>query len=590
MSNPKAVKLYQSGMAYLKKGQSSNAERAFRKSVKLDPNFADAHNDLGNTCLQQGRYREAFNAYQKALKLVPDHPGLLNNLANALIGQGEYRKALKWLDRAIEKDPAFSPAICSRGNALRRLGDNFPAVRAYRRAVELQPEHADYRYNLGKALLAIGENLEAIDCFEQVLAENRRNPRALGGLGRGLDALGDLAGAESAYREVIEIEPTNPRWHCELAVAYENHGDKEGALACLRQALEIEPGRTDLWPILARVKTFAADDPDIETMENLVANRRLPESDRAKIGFSLAKAYEDSGDFDNSIEQLLAASRQKFASFDYSMETERAFFEGIRTFFSAALVSEYGDGGCRDSSPIFILGMPRSGTSLVEQILASHHDVFGAGEIKDLANVYQTLAPSTETSIESGFPEALRNLGAEDFARIGETYIESIRKYADASAFITNKMPHNFIYVGFIRLILPEARIIHCTRNPLDNCLSLFKTDFVQGHPYSYDLRALGQYYRLYQELMAHWNQVLPGFIYEQNYESLVQDQEAQTRQLLEYCGLDWDPACLEFHQTRRRVNTASNLQVKRPIYRDSVDLWKRYEDSLQPLVSELDA
>jgi hypothetical protein len=228
--------------------------------------------------------------------------------------------------------------------------------------------------------------------------------------------------------------------------------------------------------------------------------------------------------------------------------------------------------------------MPRSGTSLVEQILASHADVFGAGEINDLAIVYESVNKSVDKESCRIFPEGLTRLDGQAFTDLGNQYVTRIRIYSSDAKFITDKMPHNFLRIGLIRAILPNARIIHCSRDPMDNCLSIFKTYLANGHPYSYDLSELGQYYRMYLELMDYWKAMLPGFVYDLNYEELVKSPREQVKNLLHHCGLPRDNACLDFHQTRRRIGTASSAQVIRPIYGNSVNLWARYEKHLDPL------
>lgn len=228
--------------------------------------------------------------------------------------------------------------------------------------------------------------------------------------------------------------------------------------------------------------------------------------------------------------------------------------------------------------------MPRSGTSLVEQILASHPDVFGAGELTDLGLV--TLLDKTPDGRDTPliFPEMIPGIDARSFTKMGRQYVARIRKYSTDAIFITDKLPHNFMRIGLIKTILPNAKIIHCTRNPMDNCLSLFKNLFSSGQRFSYDLVELGQYFSMYLDLMNYWNETLPGYIYDLSYENLVESQQQQVSNLLEHCGLPWNDACLNFHKTRRKVSTASNAQVRRPIYKDSVKLWKRYEKQLQPL------
>jgi hypothetical protein len=252
--------------------------------------------------------------------------------------------------------------------------------------------------------------------------------------------------------------------------------------------------------------------------------------------------------------------------------------------FSPEFFASHENCGDPDRTPIFILGMPRSGTSLAEQILASHPDVHGAGELGDLRKVLASVKSTEEESLSGMVPAALLDLDASAFSDLGQKYIARIRGYSADAKYITDKMPHNFMQIGLIRTILPNARVIHCTRDPMDNCLSIFKKPLANHHAYSNNMSELGQYYGLYRNLMDHWSETLPGFVYDHSYEELIKSEKEQVSRLLEFCGLDWDDACLEFHKTRRKVRTASNAQVRRPIYTDSVQLWKRYEKQLEPL------
>jgi hypothetical protein len=284
------------------------------------------------------------------------------------------------------------------------------------------------------------------------------------------------------------------------------------------------------------------------------------------------------------MEFVIKATQLKRNSYDYSVAESREQFDRIKEIFSPGFFSNHRDIGNPDRTPIFILGMPRSGTSLVEQILASHPDVFGAGELNDLWKVLTSIRTSEKEKQLWIIPEGLIELDAGVFADLGKQYITRIRKFSASAKFITDKMPHNFLRIGFIRAILPNARIIHCTRDPMDNCLSIFKNLLKNGHGYADNMPELGQYYRMYLELMDYWRVTLPGFIYDQSYEDLVISEKEQISRLLQHCGLHWDDACLDFHKTRRKIKTTSNAQVRRPIYSDSVKLWTRYEKQLEPL------
>ena len=588
MQNEKAIKHYQEGLAHYRNGKLADAERACKKAIKINPRYADAHNDLGNVYLKMGRLKESFNAYRKALNLAPNHPMLVNNIGNVLMAQGEYEKALNWLNKSIELDPDNAATHSNLGNTFRFLGESRKAAAAYKQAIELNPHQCSYSLNLGGVLIELEELDEAVECFNQVLQLDPENQKAYLGLGKALNAQGNLDQAVASYQKAISIDPANPNCYSELGGAYGDHGETDKAISALRKALEIDPKLIPAYQELTRNKKFTEADADVKAMESLFPMKETTDTKKSDLAFSLGKAYEDLGEFDKSMEFVTRAARLKRSSFDYSIEESSKYFDRIKQVFSADFFSEYADVGDPDRTPIFVLGMPRSGTSLVEQILASHPAVFGAGELYNLLSVYRSLDKSIDGPKSNTFPEALIGLGPDEFANLGKQYVASIRKYSARATFIVDKMPHNFLRIGFIRAILPNARIIHCTRAPLDNCLSLFKTDFRKGHPYSYDLGELGQYYKLYRELMDYWKTTLPGFIHDLNYEELVSHQEEQTKRLLQYCELPWDDACMNFHKTRRKIKTASNAQVVRPIYQDSVKLWKRYENYLEPLISTL--
>jgi len=584
MNNEKAVKHYEEARAYYRKGKFANAERAYKKAIKINPNYADAHNNLGNLYLERARFKEAFNEYRKALKMAPNHPILLNNIGNVLQLQGENEQALNWLEKAINQDPASAPAHCNLGNALRSLGKDAEAVVAYRRALELNPDQADTYRNLGGILIELEELDDAVNCFNQALRINPEDKKAYQGLGRTRNAQGDLDQAVSAFQKAISIDPANAEYHRELGRAFGDHGEIEKAISAHRKAIEINPKYAKAYQALTKNKKFTEYDDEMRAMESLLSTKGISDKDSIHLAFGLGKAYEDLGDFDKSMEFVIKATRLKRGTYDYSISESQKQFDRIKEVFSPGFFSRWPDIGAPDRTPIFILGMPRSGTSLVEQILASHPEVFGAGELNDLPIVFESITKPVGRLRTDTFPEGLLELDASAFADLGKQYVARIRRYSSDANFITDKMPHNFLRIGFIKAILPNARIIHCTRDPMDNCLSLFKTDLLKGHRYSYDMSELGQYYKLYLGLMDYWRDSLPGFIYDQSYEELVSSQKEQVSQLLQHCGLPWDESCLDFHKTRRKVNTASNAQVIRPIYQDSVKLWGRYEKQLEPL------
>jgi len=539
---------------------------------------------LGNVYFERGRFKEAFNEYRKALQLTPNHPTLLNNIGNLFQLQGENEKAISWLDKAINQDPGNAVAHNNLGNALWALDKGMDAVAAYKRAIELNPNLADACRNLGFILIEREDLDEAIDCFTQALRINPADKQACQGLGRAQNERGNLDEAVAAYQQAIAIDPVNAEYYRELGIVFSDHGEIDKAISAHRKALEIDPGSTQAYQSLTKNKKFTEYDDDMKAMESLLSTQGIPDEDGIRLAFGLGKAYEDLGDFDKSMEFVIKAAGLKRKSYDYSISESQEQFDKIKEVFSPDFFSNHRDSGDPDRTPVFILGMPRSGTSLVEQILASHPDVYGAGELNDLVKVFESIKKPVDKKESATFPQGLLELDSKAFADLGKQYIVRIRRYSANAKFITDKMPHNFLRIGFIRAILPNARIIHCTREPMDNCLSIFKTYLLKGHRYSHDMSELGQYYRMYLELMDYWRDTLPGFVYDQSYEDLVNSGKEQMGKLLQHCGLDWDDACLDFHKTRRKVKTASNAQVRRPIYNDSVQLWKRYEKQLEPL------
>ena len=581
MYDKKAVKYFEEGRVLERERKLSAAERAYNKAIKISPDFVEAHNNLGNVLLDRDRPKQAFNIFNKALKLRPGHPMLLTNLGNALQLQGEFEKAIGWFKKAITQDSSFAGAHNNIANAYRDLGRYQEAVAAYKQAIQTSPGIADTYYNLGSVLNELEEFDDAVSNFQKTIEIDPRHDKAYNGLGNAQAYSGKIDEAIASYRKAIEIDPRHKNAFKGLGNVLSDMGEIDQANASYRKAIELNPEPADIYRSLSTNKKFTDYDEDIHSMQSLYAKENLSDEQKMYLAFALGKAYEDLGEYEKSMNFIIEATRLKRTLFNYSIPDTADIFREIKETFSLEFYSDRKGMGIPDPTPIFILGMPRSGTSLVEQILASHPHVFGAGELTDLPILVRK---SCATGSSWKFPERIVELDLAAMEDLGKEYVARIRLHSDDAEYITDKMPHNFIHIGLIKAILPNAKIIHCTRDPMDNCLSLFKNYFSSAHYYSYDLTELGQYYNLYLDLMQHWRENLSGFIYDQSYEALVADQESQIRQLLDYCHLPWDDACLEFHKTRRKVRTASNAQVRRPIYQDSVKLWKRYEKQLEPL------
>jgi tetratricopeptide (TPR) repeat protein len=401
-------------------------------------------------------------------------------------------------------------------------------------------------------------------------------------LGSILLAQSHSAEAVATFEEAARLAPEDVTALTSLAIALAESGQIEDAAAADRAALEVSPGNAAAHQHLAGLKTFARDDQDLAALEGAASQDPGP-----PLLFALAKAYDDVGDSERAFAALREANACKRASFHYDLAADIAFLDGISSTFDQTLFERFPEIGSPSDVPVLIVGMPRSGTTLVEHILASHPAVHGAGELAYLmqaAGAVSLLSPSAEP-----FPHGVKTMSADDLDRLGTSYVDRLRGLAPNATKVSDKEPFNFRYLGLVRLLTPNARIIHCRRDPMDTCLSCFKTNF-QTVEFSFDLEELGHYYRAYERLMDHWRRVLPeDWILEVDYETLTDNFDDEVRRIVSHCGLPWNEACLNFHRANRPVRTASFAQVRRPLYRDSIGRWRRYEHQLEALRTLLD-
>jgi tetratricopeptide (TPR) repeat protein len=431
-----------------------------------------------------------------------------------------------------------------------------------------------------QAAVLSGEQEHAIEIYNRLLKSDPQQFEAWANLGSLYLEAGDSTRAEQAYSKALELEPNAVPVLTNLATLANQVGDRERALNLYHQALEQAPEDAEIWNDLAQIKRFTSDDADIEVMKALLSGEDLAPEKRMFLSFALGKALEDTGEYDEAFGHLLQANQIKRADTPFELAREEQLVDQLIQTLDAQFFVQRMGMGVKSKQPVFIIGMPRSGTTLVEQILASHSEVHGGGELETLGQVI--------ASKVSLFPDGAEALSGEDFRQFGENYISRLMELAPEAQRITDKMPRNFYFIGMISVALPHARIIHCRRSPMDTCFSCFSLHFPYGQDFSYDLTSLGGYYRNYRRLMSHWHRVLPGRILDVEYEALVTDPEMQARRLIEHCGLEWQEACLEFHNSSRQVATASAAQVREPIHNRSVARWRRFGDALHELQSSL--
>lgn len=463
------------------------------------------------------------------------------------------------------------------------------AVALYGQMLSLKADVPEIYDNLGHALAALGKPDAAILAFECAFALKSDNPATLCNWGLALADLGRFDEAEAKYRRAIAINPNFPGSYNNLGLLLKAKGRLAEASAAIEQAIRLAPGNIAYYDNLAAIRPFAAGDPFLTALEDLAGNgAALSAADQMHRHFALAKAYEKLGQAESAFQHLQQGNALKRQQITYDEAETLSQMDQLRALMSRDFIEARQGGGEPSPAPVFIVGMTRSGTTLIEQILANHPQVFGAGE----QPLFDQAAGAIRNSLPGRpqFPDMLQAMSGEHFRVLGASYLEKITRLAPGALRVTDKMTVNFLFVGLIHLALPNATIIHAVRDPADTCVSCFATHFTNGNAHTYDLAELGRYYRHYQTLMRHWHAVLPpGRIMDVQYEDLVADLEGVARRIVAHCGLSWDARCLDFHRTERAVRTASAAQVRKPIYKDSVGRWRKFESHLAPLFSELE-
>jgi tetratricopeptide (TPR) repeat protein len=592
-------------------GQIEEAVASHRRAIALQGNLIEAHVNLGNALVQLGHLDEAVAAYRRALEIRPDLALVHFSLGAALCSLGQEEEGAASYRHAILYKPEFAEAFCKLGNALRSLGKQHEATASYRRAVELRPDYSEAQNNLGTVLHDLGQTEEAIACYRRVVEREPDLAEVHGNLGNAFRDLGRLDEAVASHRKSLELNPNLSAAYNNLAIALAQRGQGVEAEGMCRAALErfpnagatlallaklradrgefaeaeslyrrsisVDPDSAEAWAGIAALKKFTDRDASWLAAAKRLADRSLEPRQEAQLRFAIGKYFDDTGEFGQAFDSYRRANelaklcvprfdREQLASRvrATSRASDRAWTMQQRT---AALSS---------TRPIFVVGMPRSGTSLAEQILASHPKIHGAGELPfwDLAS--SSLAASQD---EGASNTALAN--------VGEDYLELLQRLSADALRVVDKMPGNFWNLGLIHAVFPNARIIHMSRDPIDTCLSIYFQDLWGAHSYANDLEDLACYYRGYRLVMQHWHATLPrDAILDVPYEALIEEQERWSRKMLEFVELPWDAACIDFHRSDRRVATASKWQVRQPIYKSSAGRWRNYERFIGPLLS----
>jgi tetratricopeptide (TPR) repeat protein len=489
----------------------------------------------------------------------------------------------------LKREPRNVAAIRLLAEVGVRLGrfDEAEDLLAY--CLDLAPDFHLARHSFANLLFRRLRYREALIEIEKILGAEPNRPMYLLLKAAILAQIGETQAAIEIYDTVSKQYPAEARLHLNRGHALKTVGRQGEAVAAYRTALSMQPDLGEAYWSLSDLKTFEFDDADIVHMRAALERGVADQENFVHLSFALGKALEDKGEFDESYRHYARGNAARRRTVHWDADAHHADIERIARFFGSEFLDSRRGAGNPSPAPIFIVGMPRAGSTLLEQILASHSEVEGTMELPDLMAIARQLRPASGSGHESNYPAAVATLTRADFEALGSRYLERTAVVRSGAPYFIDKMPNNFAHVGLIHLILPNAKILDARRHPIACCFSVFKQLFAQGQAFSYSLDEIGRYYRDYVGLMSHWDSVLPGRILRVDYEAVVEDTEEQIRRMLDYCGLEFERGCLEFYRTERTIRTASSEQVRQPIYRSAVDQWRFYEAHLGPLKQSLE-
>lgn len=597
----------------MKQQRAAAAEQELRFALTVDPDFPHLHEDLGSALAMQGRFEESIPAFEKALQLQPALPLAERKLAEALIACGRADEAGEAFRDYVAKDPDRESVF--EGVAQQQAGKHDEAIELFRSILKRSPRnvnamrflalsywHSKKRHDDAEALLRRATQLaddffggwltlaallmdtnkyvDAIEAYEKAVSLDDSSAEAWSGLGSANGRAMYPEEAVKAFEKSLAINDSDSQVLSAYAWELKTIGEQERALQAYRKAIEARPRFGPAYWSMANLKIFRFEEREIESMERQIEREDLTEVEDIHFRFALGKAMEDKKDFDRAWHYYHTGNQRQRATVEYEpLELEKRQ-EAIRTVFTASLLKSRAGKGFEVPDPIFIVGLPRSGSTLVEQILASHSQVEGTAELPILGRITESIGRYRSDGV--GYPEAVTQLRDKDLRAYGRQYIQESQRYRSTDKpFFTDKLPNNYTMLGFVKLILPNARFINARRHPFDSCLGAYKQLFGRGQNFTYDMLDLAHYYQQYHATMAHWHNVIPGEVLDVHYEETVTDLEAQVRRILDHCELPFEADCLRFYDTDRAVKTASSEQVRQPIYTSALGKWRRYESHL---------
>lgn len=571
------------GLIFQRSKRWMESVQCLKSALEHNPNSAATIANQGNTFRLMGSLSKAQRCYEQSIALVPHDPRTFVNLANLRLTIQQLDEAANLVQRALRLNPAFKDGYVCAGSIEINRGNGLAVLKVASHLLEMQPDHF-----AGLCLMALGLRMmellpNALGAAERAVATAPNAPLGYKTLGKVLTALDRTADAEVCFQRagrLPEADPLETQLINATLMLETGRGDE--ALGILDGMLQSNQSLASIWFMRADVKRFTAGDPDIDRMESLLdtMQERPHVMGRLQLHFALGKAYLDIDDDDRAFHHFHTGNRLKrgLINFDAAALEER--MQSLAEIFTPSLMERFRGTGDPSSLPIFVVGMPRSGTTMMEQVLSSHPQIHGAGELLAMGAVIEPAGL---------FPDWLLQATPADIARMGASYLTRLRAVSDGKPFAVDKLPGNFVYGGLIHLFLPNARIIHCRRDPVDSCLSCYTKLFASQLNFTYDLRELGVFYKSYSQLMKHWEAILPSDRFLQvDYEAMIGDLEKETRRIFDFLGIAWDERCLSFHENKRPVRTASSQQVRRPLYTSSAGRWKKYARHLGPLLEAL--
>lgn len=578
---------YQLGLVLAEAGDAPAAVSAFRQALRLDPRRSEAWRALGDLLTLAGDAAGADEAYAEHIRTSVNDPALME--AAVALCEDQLAVAERLLKAHLADAPTDVVAIRMLAELAARLGRYGDAEALLRRALELAPSFHPARHNLAVVLYRQSKAEEVLPELDRLLELEPRNPSFRNLKAAVLGLIGEYAEALALYEGVLKEQPAQPKVWMSYGHSLKTAGRQPDSVAAYRRSIALEPGLGEAYWSLANLKTFQFSDQELGGMGEQLSRTDISDSDRLHLHYALGKALEDRGDYSGAFENYDAGARIRRSQVGYDPDETSARVKRSKALFTADFFAERHGQGADAPDPIFIVGLPRSGSTLIEQILSSHSAVEGTMELPEVLAIAKDLNLRKRRTDIAQYPDSIAALDPNELEALGRRFLERTRIYrkTDKPLFI-DKMPNNWAHVGLLRAILPNAKIVDARRHPMGVGFSAFKQHFARGQNFSYDLGEIGRYYSDYVELMAHFDEVQPGRIHRVIYENMVSDTEAEVRRLLDYCGLQFEPACLRFYENERAVRTASSEQVRRPIYSESVEHWRNFERWLNPLKAAL--